>query len=220
MNDSRSNVPAVAFTTADPAAMAARLDIGGIHVWRMRYARHEGREPFRALLGLYLGRPADAVHFVEGAHGRPGLRDRAANLDFNWSHSGDAACMAIARALPELGIDMEAARARPRALELARRFFHPDEAAQLASLPVDQVQSAFLRLWTAKEAVLKALGQGVRYGLDRVPFDLHQGVPTPAVFDGPAGPGDAWNLQMHEDSSGRICLAWRGVPRHVQWFVH
>src|SRR3546814_6405959 len=58
------------------------------------------------------------------------------------------------------GIDLERQRPRARALEIAERYFSADEAAALAALPAADRSVAFLELWTAKEAVLKALGRG------------------------------------------------------------
>jgi hypothetical protein len=46
-------------------------------------------------------------------------------------------------------------------MELARRFFHLDESAHLASLPDDRRDPEFLRIWVRKEACLKAIGTGI-----------------------------------------------------------
>jgi 4'-phosphopantetheinyl transferase len=61
----------------------------------------------------------------------------------------------------EVGVDVE--RLRPvRHLEhIAQRYFHPAETtAILAARPAER-DAAFLRGWTGKEAVLKALGRGI-----------------------------------------------------------
>ena len=81
-----------------------------------------------------------------------------------------------------------------------------------------RVSDAFLRLWTAKEAVLKALGEGIRFGLDRVVFRLDGDDTHPAVFDPAAGPIADWRLLRHDDAAGFVCLAWRGRPRRIRWF--
>ncbi|NJN85382.1 MAG: 4'-phosphopantetheinyl transferase superfamily protein [Leptolyngbyaceae cyanobacterium SL_7_1] len=59
-----------------------------------------------------------------------------------------------------MGIDVEYLRPI-EAATLARRFFMPREYNWLTSQPVEQWQAAFFRLWTAKESVLKATGEGL-----------------------------------------------------------
>jgi 4'-phosphopantetheinyl transferase len=71
-----------------------------------------------------------------------------------------------------LGVDVEAADKRV-SLPVARRYFSPREAAALDALPPEARPHQFLRLWTLKEAYLKAIGEGLPGGLDRMTFTLH-----------------------------------------------
>lgn len=199
----------------DPAAAAAQLDDQTIHVWHLDYQRSAGRRPLLRLLAMYLGVDAGELGLVADTHGRPRLDRRHREvLDFNWSHSGGHALVAIARGIAP-GIDIERRRARPHALALARRFFDEAEAAALAALPDGARDDAFLALWTAKEAVLKAHGRGIGYGLQR----LHVAVPPRRLQLLRFGNEDpaAWQLQSLDLAPGLIAaLAWRGTPREVR----
>lgn len=199
----------------DVPAIAAGLGEGDLHVWRLQHDPSQGRAPLRALLAGYLGLGADAVGLVEGAHGRPQLSPaQAGTLDFNWSHSSDCALVALARGVVP-GIDLERRRARPRALEIARRYFTPDEAERLAQLPPVQRDEAFLALWTAKEAVLKAIGRGLAFGLHRLQIDFESGEPRLRRLDGDEA--QAWQLHALDIGPGHLAtLAWRGSPRRIR----
>ena len=185
-----------------------------IHVWWLDYRREHGRAPLRAVLAAYLDATPESLAFLEGEHGRPTLAGPHAGLAFNWSHSGDHALLAIARGI-QPGIDLERLRPRPRALDLARRYFCADEAAALAALEPERRDDAFLALWTAKEAVLKATGRGLAFGLDRLQLAAP---PAPARLlrlDG--DDAAAWQLQSLETRPGHVAsLAWRGPPRRVR----
>ncbi|EQD33870.1 4'-phosphopantetheinyl transferase [mine drainage metagenome] len=52
-------------------------------------------------------------------------------------------------------------------MALAQRHFTAAETDILHSLPEAERLQAFYALWTAKEAVLKAAGVGISYGLDQ-----------------------------------------------------
>lgn len=197
-----------------PAKVAEQLRDDEIHVWRLGYRHAWGRAPFRALLGAYLGRPAEAVALVEGAHGRPVLAEAGQPWAFNWSHSGDQAVLAIARGV-EPGIDLERLRARPRALEIAQRYFCAEEAQALAALDATRRDAAFLELWTAKEAVLKAIGRGLAFGLQRLCLAVPPLPPALLWLDG----DDAAQWQLRHvavDAAHVAMLAWRGAPRRVR----
>ncbi len=176
--------------------------------------------PLRTLLASYLACDPQQLHIERDDHGKPYLpglpgQDVATSLQFNLSHSGGALLVGISRG-QALGVDLETPRRSRRVLELAQRYFAPTEAAALTALPDTRRERAFLQLWSCKEAVLKALGQGLAFGLDRVVFELDA---TGAVtglnkLDGDPSPS-AWHvvqLQPAENYCG--ALAWRG-PVHV-----
>ncbi len=74
--------------------------------------------------------------------------------------------------------------------------------------------ATFLELWTAKEAVLKANGRGIAFGLHRL--RVASGVPLRlAWLDG--DDANAWQLQRVQlDDAYVAALAWRGGTRHVR----
>lgn len=192
-----------------------------IHVWQTRWTSGRGELPFLSLLAAYAG--PDAPAMIRGVHGKPHFPAPLGTLGFNWSHSGDRALFAIGRGGEgfELGIDIERVRPRPRALELATRFFAPDETAMLAALPEAVLLHAFLRLWTAKEAVLKANGGGLSYGLHRVSFALGDGGVTPVAFDGEIAPASAWCVEALDVGSECLAaVAWRGCERRIRVFTY
>ncbi len=197
----------------DVAGIAAGLDKYRVHVWVLNYRRAQQREPLRALLGVYLGLPADALVLINDAHGRPELAAPWNQfLQFNWSHSVDKAIIAVAHGVTP-GIDIERIRPRPRALELAERFFHRDETAALRTVSEEQRERVFLELWTCKEAVLKALGRGLAFGLDRLRFTL---APTANLLWLDGDDAALWQLHRLDLGPDHVAsVAWRGPSRAV-----
>ena len=109
------------------------------------------------VLGRALGCAPAEVKFRYGAHGKPGLA--GSDLRFNISHSGALAVIALARV--EVGVDVELPRPR-RSDAIARRFYTPGEIERLfAHADPERRADAFFRLWTCKEAFLKATGEGL-----------------------------------------------------------
>lgn len=103
--------------------------------------------------------PPAARVFSKNEWGKPFLKDLP--LAFSLSHTGHYAVCAVGPS--PLGVDIESARCT---MALAWRHFHPDELSYLQSLPPTSQPEALLRLWTAKEAFLKALGRGLSLPLD------------------------------------------------------
>lgn len=118
----------------------------------------------------YLDRDPRDLSFSRGEFGKLSLAPgyKSADLHFNLSHSEGIALFVFARGR-EVGVDLE----RVRSLagdSLASHFFSLNETSTLQKLPSRQRLEAFYRLWTSKEAYLKARGQGLRIPLDS--FDV------------------------------------------------
>ena len=140
-----------------------------------------GRSILRAILGRYLDQKPTSLEFVYNKQGKPALAQTdgiGQQLHFNLSHSGDLALYALTWD-GSVGVDVEIARSHRDVshrdvLKLAQRFFQPAEATAIAALSPAQQPLQFVRYWTAKEAYLKATGQGLM-GLSEVEVDWSEG---------------------------------------------
>jgi 4'-phosphopantetheinyl transferase len=87
------------------------------------------------------------------------------------SHAGDRVAVAVSTR-GTVGIDVEPPRARPLSRALLRRTLGQGELEYLLGLPESPRRREFLRIWTAKEAILKATGEGLHGGPSRLALDL------------------------------------------------
>ncbi|MBM4068047.1 MAG: 4'-phosphopantetheinyl transferase superfamily protein [Planctomycetes bacterium] len=150
----------------------------------------------RAVLGRYLGIPAEEIRFRYHHLGKPALADEQnpCNWQFNLSHSADGALLAIGRDTP-LGVDLEQLRPMENMLALARRYFAAEEARQLEQVAPAQQILAFFNCWTRKEAILKACGKGLSLPLDRFLVSFRPGEPARVVeLAGQPGEAKRWSL--------------------------
>jgi 4'-phosphopantetheinyl transferase len=127
----------------------------------------------RVILGHYLQLQPQKITFVYSSRGKPSLAPEY-DLIFNLSHSQDLVLYGFSRRL-NLGVDLEYIRPVQELLDLSDRFFAPEEAAFLRTLPPAAQTTMFFQIWTAKEAYLKALGEGIGGGLERVELLLSLG---------------------------------------------
>lgn len=180
--------------------------------WAFRsLPRGAAAEPLaRDWLAAQLGAPAAELPLRRDVRGRPQLDAPFEDFDCNWSHSGEGLLVVLGRAVL-VGADVESVRPRVNALELARRYFTAGEAEWIAALDAAPREQAFMRLWCAKEAVLKAHGHGLAFGLHRLEFvqgpsdDLRLRACDPAL-----GEAHRWALREIEPAPGyRGVLAWR-----------
>jgi len=175
------------------------------------HARGEAAMPLaQAWLAREFGGDAGDYAFERDAHGRPQLQGAA--LDCNWSHSGEHLLVAAGNGL-HVGADLESIRSRTNALAVARRFFAGEEIAWLesqANIEQAALERNFLRLWCAKEAVLKAHGRGLAFGLHRLAFAQENGALSLRRCDAELGDVHDWNLREFAPVPGTLAaLAWR-----------
>jgi len=145
-----------------------------------------------------------------------GILERLAKLRFNLSHCAGMVVCSFAYGR-EVGIDCEDVYARRRITSIAKRFFTPAETAALLSLPEEAHALTFSRLWTLKEAYVKARGLGISaIGLDNFEFlhveSLSHERPTRTLAADLSKAGDAassWQFVVLEPP--RACVPAAGV---------
>ena len=213
---------------------AERLSLlpGEIHLWRASLARNidslaailsyeelqrgqrfrceEHRRRFclaraglRFILAHYLPIAPRQIVFREGPYGKLYLAGGAMELQFNLSHSRDLALYAVTLDC-EIGVDTEWINPDLPVQPLVARFFAPSEQAIL-DLPASQQLAAFYRLWTRKEAYLKALGLGLS-GLSHALTEDR--------------PGSIMGVEPAPEYAGALALAGdhRIDPAHLNYF--
>ncbi|MFB3891985.1 MAG: Pls/PosA family non-ribosomal peptide synthetase [Phycisphaerae bacterium] len=152
----------------------------------------------RQVVGRFLNVPPDEVVLSADPHGR--LTVSAAPLDLSIAHSEDVfvAGLAHAREGCRIGVDVEVVRDGIDVDALAAAHFSPAERMRLfadKSLAPARKQEVFLLCWTAKEAMAKAIGQGMSFGLDQIEtvLDGHGSVRL-ASLNGSAQLADGWRI--------------------------
>lgn len=192
-----------------PPAPTSALAAAPRIAWLPRDRTRTAQAQAGAWLAETLSCPPAQVAFGRDAHGRPHLQPPLQTLDCNWSHSGEGLLVAVGDGL-RVGIDLEWVRPRPRALALAERFFAPQELQWLRAQPDAERERQFLRLWCAKEAVLKAHGQGLSFGLHRLVFADADGTLELHACEDALGPAGAWHVRELAPAPGYLgALAWR-----------
>jgi 4'-phosphopantetheinyl transferase len=179
------------------------------YIWR-DFEHGQSAEPLARLwLAEVLGCEPAAVAVERDTLGRPRLGASQRGWDVSWSHSGQGLLIAMGKGV-DIGADLERIKPRPRSLALARRFFAGSEADWLAALPIQDHEPAFLRLWCAKEAVLKAHGRGLAFGLDKLAFAEVNGALQLLACDPELGQPQDWSLREFIPHAGyRAAIAWR-----------
>lgn len=115
----------------------------------------------RLILARRLGGDWRDIRYDTVANGKPCLAGSAAGRpEFNMSHSGDLMVVALSDDHP-VGVDVEAWRPIDRVRGLAETILAARELAAFDGLSPEEASRVLLRLWTFKEALVKALGLGL-----------------------------------------------------------
>lgn len=168
---------------------------------RNRYIAARGL--LRETLAGYLAVEPAVLKLVTGQYGKPALINEA--LHFNISHTADSVLIAIAN-FADIGIDIEAVKLRRNFESLAERCFSEREYQHWSRLPAELRMGAFYRLWTKKEAFVKAVGRGIALGVEQCEFELDSGGRLLAIPN-EYGPASAWSvheLAIDETSSAAL----------------
>jgi 4'-phosphopantetheinyl transferase len=186
---------------------------GPVRVWLRPHRPGQRGEPqARELLGQALALAPEALPLTRDERSRPWFLPPLAHLGTGWSHSGTQLLVGLGERM-RLGVDLERLHPRPRMREVAQRFFHPDEAAWLATLRDEAYAEWFFRVWCAKEALLKAHGHGLSFGLHRLRFAERDGALALVWCDPALGEAAHWHLhEWMATPDYRAALAWYPEP--------
>lgn len=214
-------------------APAERRRAESFHFERDRNRFIAGRGTLRAILGCYLHAPPSTVELTVGSHGKPLLAGSFArsNLHFNLAHCEDLALLAVAQGRV-VGVDLEQICNMDRAQEMAACFCSTRENAEFQSLPPGEKDTAFFRLWTRKEAWLKATGKGIGESLETVEVSFRAGqapcfIRLPEESGPPAG---GWSLReltpalgfvaalaLPEEAAEISCWHWKKTKEELEY---
>lgn len=192
------------FGTAMSSDERERLSRFAADLHRRQYAI--GRGLLRMLIGVYIGCEPQFVRFEYGPAGKPHLAGEGSEwLRFSVAHSGEVVALAFANGA-DVGIDVERIVITHDWFDVARQTCTRLEIDELAQLPPAVRPEQFFSIWTRREAVVKATGQGIS-ALTR---DFH----TPTSSDGwriepiDAGPGYAGALAVHAPHINLSHFTW------------
>jgi 4'-phosphopantetheinyl transferase len=179
------------------------------------------RGTLRAILASYLGVPARDVPLVArpctacgGPHGKPALAGPAGDLCFNVSHTRDRLVVAVVRGR-EVGVDAEPVNGGRPLGSTASSWLAPSEARVIESLAPAARQLTLVRLWTVKEAYVKAVGTGLNTDLRAVVVGLGE---QAVLLAAPGEPSpDRWLLlpvEVADDTAVSLAVARK---EHESW---
>jgi len=139
---------------------------------RFKFTLHQNRFTtartlLRHILAQYLQQTPQSLQFAYTNHGKPYLPH--ASIYFNLSHTNQWALYAVGLE-EKLGVDIEHITADRAHQDIATRFFSDYENQLLKKIPAPERQAAFFKIWTCKEAFIKAIGEGLSFPLKN--FDI------------------------------------------------
>jgi 4'-phosphopantetheinyl transferase len=173
-----------------------------VRAGRLRYERDQkrfiaARGILRIILGRYLGENPQKIHFEYTSNGKPVLANNPGNdtLCFNLSHSDALALYAVTRGR-NIGIDIERVRDDVAVEEIAQEFFSQDEISSLERIHKKKRNEVFFRYWTRKEALLKAMGEGISFPMEHFDVSSISGRDlSPIIFSGDKRESPRWYVQ-------------------------
>jgi 4'-phosphopantetheinyl transferase len=177
---------------------------GRFHFERDRLRFMAGRGLLRHILASYLDVAPNALQFGYTGNGKPYLLSPTA-LHFNVSHAAEVLVVAVARDR-QLGVDVEVLPLEAADDGVAKLVFCSAEQEALEGLDAANYSRVFARLWTRKEAYIKADGRGMTLRLDHI--DVHTLPNGIRLYQGLSGrwtPTPGWTLHTLGSDPRYIC---------------
>lgn len=138
----------------------------------------------RVLLSHYIGTKPDYIQFCYNQNGKPALPEMLNSKDIRFSLSSSRGfCLFAITRCREIGVDIEFSGRSLDGDQIISNFFTEKEKYFFYCLNKKQRENAFFKLWTKKEALIKALGIGLSLPLNSFDVSLldHEMVELPSV---------------------------------------
>jgi len=194
-----------------------KVRMGKYHFEKDRKSFRTTRAILRTLLSKYLIMDNENISFQSNKYGKPYLDSpKKNNFKFNVSHSREYTALAF-NWINEIGIDIEYINKELKIEEIVNNYFSSYEIQQLFRLEQKKRRHAFFRIWTRKEAFIKAIGRGLSIPLDS--FDVSVGEECPKILN-QAGVKNLANYKMHKiNVKPNYCSTLVSVGNHKSLVV-
>ncbi len=124
----------------------------------------------RKLLASYTGISMMNIKFIYNDFGKPLLINNN-NIKFNLSHSNEYCLIGINRN-DNIGVDIEWINKNIAIDDIAGNYFSNNEINKFNSVKPNHKITSFYKIWTRKEAFIKAVGKGLSIPLNSFDVDL------------------------------------------------
>lgn len=197
--------------TLDDEALLASLPEDEVQrANRFRFARHRhtfcvAHTLMRLVLGRRIGCRPDKVKYEYGPAGKPALVEGPA---FNLSHTDTAILFGVTDG-GSLGVDIERRKDVSDLDALAQRCFSESEFARYQSSHPDQRINSFYRVWTRKEAFIKAIGGGLSIDLQAFSVSQEDSLGNVLVDARHVGVAEGWAIRaltVNEHTEAAVAL--------------
>lgn len=149
----------------------------------------------RDILSNYLNVPLNQIPLTYTKFHKPFLIKNPLKIEFNLTHSHDIALLGITKTF-RIGIDIERMSPLQNQRDIEKLILSQKELTWLSKRDDQEKCEAFYRLWTAKEAIMKGIGEGFYFGTENI------------------------DLAMPDDLSDRISLTIQSCPKESpEWTV-
>jgi 4'-phosphopantetheinyl transferase len=188
------------------------------HFQRDRDRFLASRGLLRHILASYVKAPPGEIRLGYAPQGKPFLLDHP-DLHFNLSHAEDVLVVAVA-AGREIGVDVEQEFSEAVMNQVSGAVLSQPERVALGRLEPGERRKWFVRLWTRKEAYIKADGRGMSLQLECIDVSTSSGrvrLQGPAADDWPLSP--RWGVRELEVAPGYAgALVAEGLDWEVGYF--
>lgn len=163
------------------------------------------RALLRHTLSLYVPQLAPAEwRFVMNSHGKPAIANPIElPLQFNLSHTLNRVGLAVTLGR-EIGVDVEKIKTVEQVRGLALRCFTEEENRYLFDGDKETVLWRFFKLWTLKEAYIKACGRGLSISLQALSFSPIADPLRLSFHEGHIDEPERWSFRVWQPSPDHL----------------